>query len=216
VRGRPGSEEISVRNLPNLLSFGRLLSTIPLVILILVNTPAAYLTATLLFFLGSVTDTLDGRLARKYHLVSNMGVFLDLTADKIFVLAGLIALVQVGAVPAWIAIVIATREFLVSGLRSLAAAQGTVIPAGRLGKQKTFLTLVGLGGILLGLGLGGHTAFPLGLSTATHAPRSIGDYLLAIADGILLWAVLWTILSAYEYLREGWGVLVNAQSTAGK
>jgi CDP-diacylglycerol--glycerol-3-phosphate 3-phosphatidyltransferase len=198
-----------VRNVPNLLSFGRLLLTIPLVVLILINTPAAYLVATALFFVGSVTDTLDGRMARKYQIVSNLGVFLDLTADKVFVLAGLIALVQVGPIPAWIAIVIATREFLVSGLRSLAAASGVVIPAGKLGKQKTFLTLVGLGGILLGLGLGGHTAFPLGLSTAAHGPHTVGDYLLAIADAIMLWGVLWTILSAYEYLRQSWSLLVS-------
>ena len=198
-----------MRNVPNLLSFGRLLVTIPLVILVLINTPTAYLVATGLFFIASVTDTLDGRMARKYQLVSNLGVFLDLTADKVFVLAGLISLVQVAAVPAWIAIVIATREFVVSGLRSLAAASGVVIPAGSLGKQKTFLTLVGVGGILLGLGLGGHTAFPLGLSTALHGPRAVGDFVLAISDSILLWAVLWTILSAYEYLRQGWGLLVS-------
>ena len=199
----------NVRNVPNLLSLGRLLLTIPLVVLILVNTPTAYLVATGLFFIGSVTDTLDGRMARKYQLVSNLGVFLDLTADKVFVIAGLVALVQVSAMPAWIVIVITTREFLVSGLRSLAAASGVVIPAGRLGKQKTFLTLVGLGGILLGLGLGGHTAFPLGLSTALHGPHTVADYLLALADAILLWAVLWTILSAYEYLRQGWSLLVS-------
>jgi CDP-diacylglycerol---glycerol-3-phosphate 3-phosphatidyltransferase len=198
-----------VRNVPNLLTLGRLLLTIPLVVLILVNTQAAFLVATGLFFIGSVTDTLDGRMARKYQQVSNLGVFLDLTADKVFVLAGLISLVQVAAMPAWIPIVIATREFMVSGLRSLAAASGVVIPAGRLGKQKTFLTLVGLGGILLGLGLGGHTAFPLGLSTAMHGPHTVGDYLLAIADGIILWAVLWTALSAYEYLRQGWSLLVS-------
>ena len=198
-------------NLPNLLSFGRLLLTIPLVVLILINTPTAYAVATALFFVGSVTDTLDGRLARKLRLVSNMGVFLDLTADKVFVAAGLIALVQVSLVPAWIAIVIVTREFLVSGLRALSAAQGVVIPAGRWGKQKTFLTLLGLGGILLARGLNGRTAFPLGLSSATHAPATLGDYLLATADTLLLLAVVWTVLSAYEYLRDAWGLLMRAQ-----
>lgn len=202
-----------MRNLPNILSAGRLLLTIPLVVLVLIGTPAAFLVATGVFFVGSVTDTLDGRLARKYHLVSNLGVFLDLTADKVFVAAGLIALVQVGAVPSWIAIVIVTREFLVSGLRSIAAAGGVVIAAGQWGKQKTLLTLVGLGGILLGLGLHGRTAFPLGLSTATHGPASVGDYLLAIADAILLWAVLWTVISAYDYLRKGWGLLINPEQT---
>jgi CDP-diacylglycerol--glycerol-3-phosphate 3-phosphatidyltransferase len=199
-----------VRKLPNILSFGRLLLTIPIVVLILINTPTAYLIATALFFVGSVSDTLDGRLARKYHLVSNMGVFLDLTADKILVSSGLIALVQIEAVPAWIVIIIVTREFLVSGLRSLAAAQGVVIPAGRWGKQKTLLTLLALGGILLGRGLHGRTAFPLGLSTAAHGPTQFADYLLGLADAILLLAVLWTVISAYEYLRGAWGLLTKA------
>jgi CDP-diacylglycerol--glycerol-3-phosphate 3-phosphatidyltransferase len=198
-----------VRNLPNGLSLGRILLTIPLVVLILINTPAAYLVATLLFFIGSVTDTLDGRLARKYQLVSNLGVFLDLTADKVFVAAGLTALVQVSVVPAWIVIVIVSREFVVSGLRSLAAAQGVVIPAGPWGKQKTLLTLLAMGGILLARGLHGRTAFPLGLSTAIHGPAGAADYLLALADAILLLAVVWTIISAYEYVRGAWGLLTG-------
>jgi CDP-diacylglycerol--glycerol-3-phosphate 3-phosphatidyltransferase len=196
-----------VRNVPNALSLGRLLATIPIFALILINTPAAYLAATVLFFLASVTDTLDGRIARKYQVVSNLGVFLDLTADKIFVAALLIAMVQVRLVPAWIASVIVTREFLVSGLRSVAAARGVVIPAGNLGKQKTLLTLLGVGGILLARGLNGLTAFPLGLSTATHGPATFADYLLALADAVLLLAVVWTALSAYDYLRRGWSML---------
>ncbi len=196
-----------MRNVPNALSVGRLVLTVPVIVLILVNTAPAYLAATALFFFASVSDTLDGRIARKYRVVSNLGVFLDLTADKIFVAAILIALVQVALVPAWIAIVIITREFLVSGLRSVAAARGMVIPAGRWGKQKTLLTLLALGGILLGRALRGATAFLLGLSTATHGHGGVGDYLLALADAILILAVVWTILSAYEYLREGWDVL---------
>jgi CDP-diacylglycerol--glycerol-3-phosphate 3-phosphatidyltransferase len=188
------------------LTFARLFATIPLVVLILVNVPVAYLGATALFAAGSFTDTLDGRLARKYHLVSRLGVFLDLTADKVFVSAALIALVQVHVVPAWIVIVIVTREFLVAGLRSLAAAQGVVIPAGRWGKQKTLLTLLAIGGILLALGLHGATAFPLGLSTG-GAPTTPADYLLVLADIVLLLAVIWTIFSAVEYLRGAWSVL---------
>lgn len=199
-----------MRNVPNYLSAARLLATLPLVILILVNTPAAYLWATALFALASFTDTLDGRIARRYKLVSNLGVFLDLTADKVYVAAALVAFTQVGVVPAWITIVIITREFLVSGLRSLAASQGVVIPAGRWGKQKTLFTLTALGGILLGLGLGGHTAFPLGLSTAAAGPHGFGDWLLALANAILLLAVIWTIFSAVEYVRGAWGLLMGA------
>ncbi|MGH2514885.1 MAG: CDP-diacylglycerol--glycerol-3-phosphate 3-phosphatidyltransferase, partial [Ktedonobacterales bacterium] len=170
-----------MRQLPNVLSLGRLVATIPLVVLILIGQPAAYLGATVLFAAGSITDTLDGRLARKYQLVSRLGIFLDLTADKVFVSAALIALVQVAVVPAWIAIVIVAREFLVSGLRSLAAAQGVVIPAGKWGKQKTLLTLTAVGGILLALGLHGATRFPLGLSTG-GPPHTPADYLLVLAD----------------------------------
>ena len=200
-----------MRNLPNFLSAARLVATIPLVWLILLKTPWALLVATALFVAGSVTDTIDGRLARRYHLVSNLGVFLDLTADKVFVCAALIALVQVGFVPAWIVIVIVAREFLVSGLRSLAAAQGVVIPAGRWGKQKTLLTLLAMGGILLATGLGGRTAFPLGLSTG-GAPGNFADYLLLLSNIVLLLAVIWTIFSAIEYLRGGWSVVVTPTS----
>ncbi len=205
-----------MRHVPNILSLARLVATLPLVVLILINTPGAYLWATALFAIASITDTFDGRIARKYKLVSNLGVFLDLTADKVYVAAALVAFTQVAIVPAWITIIIITREFLVSGLRSLAAAQGVVIPAGRWGKQKTLLTLTALGGILLALGLGGHTAFPLGLSTG-GAPHSFADYLLALSDFILLLAVVWTIFSAVEYVRGAWGLLVGeVTSTATK
>jgi CDP-diacylglycerol--glycerol-3-phosphate 3-phosphatidyltransferase len=179
------------------------------VALVLIDQPTAYLIATAIFALGAITDTVDGQLARKYHLVSRLGVFLDLTADKVFVSAVLIALVQVQVVPAWIAIVIVTREFLVSGLRSLAAAQGVVIPAGRWGKQKTLLTLLALGGILLARGLHGSTAFILGLSTGPAAPHAFADYLLAASDIVLLLAVVWTIFSAVEYLRGAWSLLTE-------
>jgi CDP-diacylglycerol--glycerol-3-phosphate 3-phosphatidyltransferase len=196
-----------MRYVPNILSLARLILTIPVIVLILIDKPPAYLAATVLYFFTAVSDTVDGRIARRYNLVTRLGVFLDLAADKVFVSSILIALVQVHVVPAWIAIVIVAREFIVSGLRSLAAADGVVIPAGRLGKQKTFLTLLGTGGILLARGLGGATAFPLGLSTG-GSPHTFADYLLALADATLLLAVLWTILSAVEYIRGGWKLLM--------
>jgi CDP-diacylglycerol---glycerol-3-phosphate 3-phosphatidyltransferase len=195
-----------MKYLPNALSLSRLVATLPLVVLVLINQPVAYLIATVLFVVASVTDTFDGRLARRYHLVSSLGVFLDLTADKVFVSALLVALVQVGLVPAWIPIIIITREFIVQGMRSLAAAQGVVIAAGRWGKQKTLITLIAIGGILLARGLSGATAFPLGLSSG-GSPNSVPDYLLALADFMLVLAVIWTIFSAIEYMREGWSVI---------
>src|SRR5260370_2451309 len=131
-------------NFPNLLSSSRIVATVLVFVLVIVNHPWAFLTATVVFFLASITDFFDGYLARRQHIVSPLGVFLDLTADKVFVSAILVAYVQLGLVPAWIVVIIIAREFLVTGLRSMAAAKGTVIPAGKLGKQKKFITRVAL------------------------------------------------------------------------
>ncbi|HEU5228113.1 MAG TPA: CDP-diacylglycerol--glycerol-3-phosphate 3-phosphatidyltransferase [Ktedonobacteraceae bacterium] len=190
-----------MRNLPNLLSLSRLLATVIVFVLVLVDQPWAFLVATLLFFLASVTDFFDGYLARRYQVTSSLGVFLDLTADKVFVSAILIALVQIGLVPAWIVFVIVTREFLVTGLRSMAAAKGKVIPAGSWGKQKTFITLVAMGALLLAKGLGAHqlSLFPLSLvfNSQTLVPAEL---LLLLADGLLILAVIWTAFSGIEYM----------------
>ena len=186
--------------IPNLLSLSRLLATVLVAILVLINQPWAFLVATLLFFLASVTDFFDGYLARRFHVVSNLGVFLDLTADKIFVATILIALVQLGLVPAWIVIIIIAREFLVTGLRSMAAAKSKVIPAGTWGKQKTFITLVAIGGLLLAKGLGAQylSLFPPML-VFNSKTLNLPGILLLTADGFLLIAVFWTIMSGIEY-----------------
>src|SRR5437660_7901686 len=191
-----------MRNLPNLLSLSRLLATVIVFILVLINQPWAFLLATLLFFLASVTDFLDGYLARRYQVTSSLGVFLDLTADKVFVSALLIAMVQIGLVPAWIVFVIVTREFLVTGLRSMAAAKGRVIPAGIWGKQKTFITLVAMGALLLAKGLGAHqlsSLFPLRLAfnSQTLVPAEL---LLLLADRLLILAVICTAFSDMLHL----------------
>lgn len=143
-----------MQNVPNLLSLSRLVVTVAIFVLVLFNTPWAFLVATALFILAAATDFFDGYLARRYKVVSPFGVFLDLTADKVFVSTILIALVQIGLVPAWIVVIIVAREFLVTGLRSMAAAKGKVIPAGMWGKQKTLITMVAMGALLLAKGLG--------------------------------------------------------------
>ena len=159
-----------MRNVPNLLSISRLLATVLVFIFILVNQPWAYIYGTVLFVLASVTDYLDGYIARKYKVVSSLGVFLDLTADKVFVAAILIAFVQTGLVPAWITFIVVTREFVVSGLRQIAAAKGKVIPAGIWGKQKTFITLVALGLLLIAKALGAKWALAFPLDAHFHQP----------------------------------------------
>ena len=198
-------------NAPNLLSFSRIVATALVFVLVIVNQPWAYLTAAVVFLLASITDWFDGYLARRYHIVSLLGIFLDTTADKVFVSAILVAFVQVSLVPAWIVVIIIAREFVVTALRSTAAAKGTVIPAGPLGKQKTFITLVAMEGILLAMGLG---ASPLSLFSLRFNLSNPGDYLLLIADVLMVIAVIWTILSGVEYVRDAWPLLQEKQETA--
>ena len=188
------------KNLPNLLSLSRLVATAFVVAFVLINQPWSFLVATVLFLLASITDFFDGYLARRFQVASPLGVFLDLTADKIFVAAILIGLIQINLVPAWIVIIIVAREFLVTGLRSMAAAKGKVIPAGVWGKQKTFITLVAIGGVLLAKGLGAHqlSLFPLML-VFTSKTLNVAEIMLLASDVLLLVAVFWTIMSGVEY-----------------
>ena len=190
-----------MNNVPNLLSLSRMLTTVPIFVLILLDAPWAFLTATALFILASVTDFFDGYLSRRFKVVSPLGVFLDLTADKVFVSAILIALVQIGLVPAWIVVIIVTREFLVTGMRSMAAAKGKVIPAGIWGKQKTLITMIAIGLLLFAKGLGAHelSLFPAMLHF-TSQTVNFSNILLLVADAGLILATLWTALSGAEYM----------------
>jgi len=102
------------------------------------------LTALILFVTAGATDWIDGYIARKYDQISNFGKFMDPLADKLLVTAAFLIFVQWGRMPAWMVMVILAREFIVSGLRMMAAASGSVIAAGVSGKVKTVVTMVGL------------------------------------------------------------------------
>jgi nicotinamide-nucleotide amidase len=124
-------------NLPNALTLSRLAAIPALMVLLLVRFPDHDQIAAALFILVSFTDTLDGQIARRRGLVSDLGKFLDPLADKLFVLSVLIVLVQEGLVAAWVVVVIFSRELMITILRSVAASQGRIISAAPMGKTKT-------------------------------------------------------------------------------
>ncbi|MEM7697438.1 MAG: CDP-diacylglycerol--glycerol-3-phosphate 3-phosphatidyltransferase [Verrucomicrobiota bacterium] len=130
-------------NLPNQLTVARLLLTVVFVALLSVYELSWGKTAALVIFvIAAVTDFLDGYFARKLNLVTNFGKLMDPLADKVLMCAGFVMLVELGLIPAWIVIAILTREFLVTGLRLVASAEGKVLAAENLGKYKTTIQIV--------------------------------------------------------------------------
>lgn len=129
-------------NLPNRLTLGRLLLTVLFVGFLTTSTHWGDVIALILFIAASITDWLDGYLARRLNQITNFGKLMDPLADKVLVASALICLIPLRALPAWVVIVIITREFLITGLRQLAAGQGLILPADPLGKHKTAWQLI--------------------------------------------------------------------------
>lgn len=132
-------------NLPNKLTVLRVI-LIPFFVLSLMILDGErilfrYLAAAI-FIVASLTDMLDGKIARKYNLVTNFGKFMDPLADKLLVCSALICLVELGQLPAWMVILIVSREFIISGFRLVAAEQGIVIAASYWGKFKTTFQMI--------------------------------------------------------------------------
>lgn len=137
-------------NLPNKLTIFRMILIVPFVV-ILLGGEAGWFGANLLipdmialaiFIVASLTDLIDGKIARKHNLVTNFGKFMDPLADKLLVCAALIALVEMGRIPAWAVIIIISREFIISGFRLIASDNDVVIAASYWGKFKTTFQMV--------------------------------------------------------------------------
>lgn len=167
-----------------------------------INVPFHYGIALVIFAAASITDALDGKIARSRNLVTNFGKFLDPLADKVLVLAALTVFVELpcvkmGAIPL---IIISAREFMVSGLRLLAANSGVVVAAGIWGKLKTAFTMVAIIAILFWLclcfdfNIGFHDAF-----------RSAVDNILV---PVLVWiSTILTVISGGVYLKGYWHLI---------
>lgn len=166
-------------NLPNALTISRLVAIPLLMAILLLRFPGHDQVAAALFIVFSLTDTLDGQLARRRGIVSDLGKFLDPLADKLFVLAVLIVLVQEGLVAAWVVVVIFSRELIITILRSVGASQGRVIAAAPLGKTKTVTQMSAVTLLIL------------------QRPYPVLGPLAGVAVAI---AVVFTLWSGFDYL----------------
>lgn len=142
-------------NVPNVLTTFRLL-VIPIIMVMLIYTdPFINFITALLFLIATLTDIVDGYVARKYNLVTNLGKILDPLADKLLVLMALIMLIPLDRVPAWMVALIVLRETGVTSLRAMAANEGIVIAASPLGKYKNLFQVIATIGLIL------HHTYPL-------------------------------------------------------
>ena len=178
----------SLYSLPNILTFFRIACIPLLVFLLLFPHKVTSFLAALVFGLASITDLLDGFLARRRQMVTTFGKFLDPLADKLIVSAALIMLIPLERVPAWMVVVIIGRELAITGLRTVAVSEGTVIGASELGKKKMVFQIVAVLGLLL------HYEY---FNVNLHA---VGMFFMWLAVIVTLW-------SGFVYFRSFWHVL---------
>ena len=129
-------------NLPNKLTLLRIVLILPFLLVLYLDVPYAPYIALAIFIAASLTDMLDGKIARKRGLVTDFGKFADPLADKMLVTAAMLWFVEIGRMPGWALLIVIVREFAVSGLRMVASDKGRVIAAGWSGKVKTASTMV--------------------------------------------------------------------------
>jgi CDP-diacylglycerol--glycerol-3-phosphate 3-phosphatidyltransferase len=184
----------------NLLGILRIALTPVVIALVLLPFPGAGLLAFVVFVVAAATDFLDGRIARARGEVSPLGVFMDLTADKVLVAGVLVAMVEADLLPTWIVATILIRELVIAGVRQMAASAQVVIAARALGKAKTLSTLAAMAILLLVFDA--QTNGPMRLLGIGPALTSIGFWVMVVA-------VVLTLVSAWDYLRDGLPILMG-------
>src|SRR5215218_9459132 len=167
-----------------MLTLGRI-GLIPLFVWFMHDADPLYsMFAAVVFAVASITDIVDGYLARRWNLITVVGKFMDPLADKLLAMAALVMMVRLGRITAWVVIVLLAREFIVTGLRSIAASEGMVIAAGQEGKCKTSLQLVGI------ISLCVHYVHPLDLGVLTVPVNYnvVGKVLVYLSAAFSLWS----------------------------
>lgn len=192
-------------NLPNKLTVARFLLTFVFVAVLSIDgIPHAGTLALILFSVAAYTDLLDGQIARKHNLVTNFGKLMDPLVDKILMCAGFVLLCGYGFFPAWIVVVILTREFLVTGLRLVASAEGIVLAAENLGKYKTTFQITAIIYFLIVLAAK-EPAFAW-LNPVLEW-RGLGPHLLG--QGLIWVALVLTLVSGLSYLWKNRQLLAD-------
>jgi CDP-diacylglycerol--glycerol-3-phosphate 3-phosphatidyltransferase len=136
-------------NLPNSITLLRV-GIIPVLFFLLFDPGRIWsLIIAILFIMAALTDLLDGYIARKYHIVTNMGKFLDPIADKLIVNTAMILMIPIGRIPAWIVAVIIIRDFIIDGLRTIATSEGVIIDASKLAKRKTLCQIFAVSALMI-------------------------------------------------------------------
>jgi CDP-diacylglycerol--glycerol-3-phosphate 3-phosphatidyltransferase len=187
--------------LPNLLGLFRLAVTPVLVVLVLWPFPGAGLIALVLFIPAALSDFFDGWLARSRGQVTTMGAFLDLTADKVLVSALLVALIVPDLAEAWLVAVIIVREFIVGGVRQVAATERLLVGSQLAGKAKTVVTLVAIGFLIAAFDA--QTGGPI-------AMLGLGATLVVVGTWLLLAGMALGIVSGVDYVARAWPLLTGA------
>ena len=186
-------------NLPNILTLARIACIPILIIMLLRDDKLMSFWATLVFSVASITDWLDGYLARRMNLVTVMGKFLDPMADKLIVMAALIMMIPLGRVPAWAVFVIIAREVIVTGLRSVASSDGIVIAASNLGKYKTIFQMVAIIGLLLHYDYCWFFGLDVNLLCANF--HNVGIFFFYISLVLTLWSGLDYLVKFFKVLQ---------------
>jgi CDP-diacylglycerol--glycerol-3-phosphate 3-phosphatidyltransferase len=176
----------SIWNIPNILTLMRIAAIPVLAVILLSPSRDAGFWAAAIFALASVTDWLDGYLARRMGIVTVFGKFLDPIADKLIVMAALIMILPYGRVPAWMVLVILGREIIITGLRGIASSEGIIIAASDLGKFKTIFQLVAIIGLLLHYDY--HWFFGIEHQYLVVNMHNVGMFYLWIATIITVWS----------------------------
>ncbi len=194
-------------NLPHKLTMLRIILTPVFLAVLYWGFPGADYVALAIFIIASLTDLLDGKIARKYNLVTDFGKFADPLADKILVVAAMLWFVERGRMAAWMVMIVITREFAVSGLRMIASDNGRVIAAGWSGKVKTASTMVCVV-VMLAIGPLAEEAWT-GMAASSQYPTRRPPILWV--DTVCAWIItLTTLYSGVEYFVKNKDVIRSA------